>query len=451
MRMRWVVVFILWAILFGGRALAQEPSLLTLEESIKIALDRNLKLQFASAGVAGSEFRQKSALTQFFPTWTGQYGYTRNDSLTTIVSGQSIRITDPGPPPTTVTRTFPSETSRDTYAFSTNISQPLYAGGSISANYRSEILGVDLSKSNVETVKRDLVLQVRTGYYNIITAQKVLEVAEQAVKQFEAQLEVAKAFFEVGIVAKNDVLQAEVRLANAKQNQVRADNTLALTKSSFNNLLRRNINAPLNVVDILDYKPSGYTLENSFEEALRQRPEIKSANLNVDQALEAVKIARSGYFPTISLAGNYNKTSDEGHLNPDNRWTERWSVQALASIAFSDWWRLGYKVGESKVKVAQAQDTKNQVIDNVILEVKQNYINMAQSEKNIGVAQKSIEQAEENVRLNEERYKYQVATATDVLDAVTLLAQARLNYYTALSDYNIAKASLERAMGRMYP
>ncbi|OGP60971.1 MAG: hypothetical protein A2162_07100 [Deltaproteobacteria bacterium RBG_13_52_11b] len=435
MRMKWVFGLILWIILSAGTILAQESQgPLTLEESIRIALDRNLSLQITTAGVVGSEFRQKSALTQFFPTWTGQYGYVRYDDQ--ISFGKSDRNS--------------RSTTIDTSAFSTTVNQPLFAGGSISANYRSESLGVDISKTNVETVKRNIVLQVRQGYFNILAAQKVLEVAVQAVKQFEAQLEVARAFFDVGIVAKNDVLQAEVRLANAKQGQVNADNALALAKSSFNNLLRRDISAPLSVLDILSYTPSTYTLESSIEEALRQRPEIKAADLTVDQARQAVTIARSGYFPTISLAGNYNKTWN-GAAVVDAAWTERWTVQALATLAFSDWWRLGYKVGESKVKVAQAQEAKYQVVDNIILEVKQNYINMVQSEKNIDVAKKSIEQAEENQRLNEERYKYQVATATDVLDAVTLLAQARLNYYTALTVYNIAKASLERAMGRMYP
>jgi outer membrane protein len=432
MRMRWVVGFILWGILSAGTTLAQESQApLTLEESIRIALDRNLALQISTAGVVGSEFRQKSALTQFFPTWTGQYGYVHYNDPATIKSGRSPDV------------------SYETYAFSTTVSQPLFTGGSISANYRSESLGVDISKTNTETVKRNIVLQVRQGYFNILAAEKALEVAAQAVKQFEAQLGVSTAYFDVGIVAKNDVLQAEVRLANAKQSQVNADNLLALAKSSFNNLLRRDINAPLNIIDILSYQPSTYTLESSIEEALQRRPEIKAAELTVEQAKEAVTIARSGYFPGISLAANYGKTSDQ--VNLDGHWNERYTVQALATLAFSDWWRLGYKVGESKVKVTQAQEVKYQVVDNIILEVKQTYINMTQAEKNISVAQKSIEQAEENLRLEEERYKYQVSTQTDVLNAVTLLAQARLNYYGALSVYNIAKASLERAMGRMYP
>ncbi len=175
------------------------------------------------------------------------------------------------------------------------------------ANYRFAKLGVDLSKASVETAKRDIVLQVRVGYFNILRAEKFLDVAQQQVKQFEAQLEVTKAFFDVGIVPKNDVLQAEVNLANARQSLIKAENDVATAKASFNILLRREINAPLEVVDILAYKPFPLGFEAALEEALRQRPEVKAAQLNIDQAKENVKVARSGFFPTISLAGNYGR------------------------------------------------------------------------------------------------------------------------------------------------
>ena len=258
----------------------------------------------------------------------------------------------------------------------------------------------------------------------------------------------AKAFFEVGIVAKNDVLQAEVRLANARQGLVKAENDLAIAKSSFNTLLRRDINTPFNVVDILEYKAFPLLFEESLEEALRQRTEIKNADFEIKQAQESVKIAKSGFFPTITLAGNYARSSDSPQLHSDLV-NERWTIQTLATFTLWNWGNTAYKVGENKVKVTQAQDSKYQLIDSIILEVKQDYLNMLTAEKNINVAAKSIEQAEENLRMSEERYKYQVATATDVLDAVTLLAQARTNYFSALADFNIAKAQLERAMGRM--
>ena len=440
MRKNWTVGLILLVIFAGGTAWGQAlQEALTLEESIKIALEKNLRLHAAREGVVGSEYRRKAAKTDFLPRWIGQYSYTRyNDP----VNVGFVQAADPSG------RVL--STSRDLYNLTTTVSQPLFTGGSILSNYRLEKFGVEISKVDVETVKMDIVVQVREGYFNILRAEKIVDVAKQAVKQFEAQLEVAKAFFEVGITPKNDLLQSEVRLANARQALVSVENDLAIAKSSFNILLRREINEPLSIVDILEYKPSVLRLEESLEEALRQRPEIKSAGLKVSQAKEDVKIAKSGFFPALNLAGNYNRFSEELGLNGDYT-SERWTIQALVTITLGDWGKTGYKVGENKVKVTQAEDSRVQLIEGIILEVKQDYLNMSTAERNIGVAEKSIEQAEENLRMNEERYKYQVATATDVLDAVTLLAQARVNYYGALSDFNIARARLERAMGRMYP
>jgi outer membrane protein len=437
MRKKWFVGFILWTVFLTGVVWAQEAQKpLTLEESIKIALERSLTLHTAIVGIEGSEFRRKEAITNFLPLWTGQYSYTRYSNPTVVGEGSSI------------TGSFDS--TRDVFNFSTSVNQSVFTGGYNLANYRSAKLGVDLSKVNVETIKRDLVLQVRVGYFNILRAEKFLDVAQQQVKQFEAQLEVTKAFFDVGIVPKNDVLQAEVRLANARQTLIKAGNDLAVSKSSFNILLRREINTPLEVVDILAYKPIPMGFEASLEEALRLRPEVKTAQLNIDQAKEGVKVARSGYFPTISLNGGYNRLSDIVGLNGDIK-SERWTVQALATFTLWNWGNTSFKVGENKVKVIQAEDSKTQLIESITLDVKNDYLNMLVAEKNLSVAEKAIEQAEENLRMNEERYKYQVATATDVLDAVTLLAQARVNYYGALSDFNVAKALLERAMGRIYP
>lgn len=438
MRTKCFAGFILWVILSTCSVWAQEPQKpLSLEESIKIAIERSLALHSATVEIVGSEYRQKEAITNFLPWWTGQYGYTRYNTPVTVGTTQIG------------TSGLLLNTSRDVYNFNTTVSQPLFTGGLNLANYRSAKLGVDLSKTGLETVKRDLVLQVRVGYFTILRAEKFLAVAEQQVKQFEAQLEVTKAFFEVGIVAKNDVLLAEVNLSNARQSLVRATNDVAAAKASFNILLRREVNTPFEVIDILAYKAFPLSFEQSLEEALRLRPEVKAAQLSIDQAKENVKMARSGFFPTISLAGNYSRFSEEWELGRFK--DEGWTVQALATFTLWNWGNTCFKVGENKVRVAQAEDSKNQLIDSIVLEVKDDYLNMQVAEKNINVAEKAIEQAEENLRMNEERYKYQVATQTDVINAVTLLAQARVNYYGALSDFNVAKAQLDRAMGRMYP
>jgi len=435
--------FVALFILCGNWALAQEPQEpLTLEGSIKIAVERSLTIHSAVEGVVGSEYKHKETITNFLPTWTGQYTMARYNAPAFV-----------GPIPIVLPVTIPGLspfTSRDVYGLSTSVNQPVFTGGLNLANYRSAKLGVDLSKASVETARRDLVLQVRVGYFAILRAEKYLNVAEQQVKQFEAQHEVTKAFFDAEKVSMNDVLQAEVSLADAKQSMAKAANDVATAKASFNILLRREITTPFEVVDILAYKAFPLSYEQSLEEALRQRPEIKAAQINIDQAKENVRVARSGFFPTISLAGNYSRSSDSWTLRRDIQ-VEIWGIQASATFTLWNWGNTAFKVGESKVKVTQAEDSKNQLIDSITLEVREAYLNMLLAEKNIRTAETAIEQAEENLRMFEERYKYQVATQTDVIIAVTFLTQARTNYYSALSDFNIAKAQLERAIGRMYP
>ena len=451
MRMKYFIGFMLWVTVSSSAVWAQgSQAPLTLEEGIKIAMEKSLTVHSDIMGVEGSEFRRKEAITNFLPQWTGQYNYTKYSYPFFIGPlGASTFLVTAAVPTKAIVPFLDQNSNNNIYGFNTTVSQPLFTGGFNLATYRSAKLGVDLSKESLETAKRDLVLQVRVGYFTILRAEKFLAVAEQQVKNFEAQLEVTQAFFDVGIVPKNDVLLAEVNLANAKQQLVKAANDLATAKASFNILLRREVDTSFEVVDILAHKAFPLSFEQSLEEALRVRPEIKAAQLNIDQAKENVKIARSGFFPTVSLAGNYGRTSDWWTLGSVHN--DVWTVQALATFTLWNWGNTAFKVGENRVKVKQAEDAKAQLIDSVTLEVKDDYLNMQVAERNISTAEKSIEQAEENLRMTEERYKYQVSTQTDVVNAVTLLAQARTNYYGALSDFNVAKAQLERAMGRMYP
>ena len=443
MRMKCFIGFVLWTMVSAGLVCSQDAQgPLTLEESIKIALERSWAIHSALEGVAGSEYKQKEAITNFLPLWTGQYTLGRYN--TPVIVGPvplAIPIAIPG---------ISALTSKDVYSLGTTVNQPLFTGGLNLANYRSAKLGVNLSRAGVETTKRDLILQVKIGYFTILRAEKFLEVAAQQVKQFESQLEVTQAFFDFEKVSRNDVLQAKVSLANARQSMAKAVNDVETAKASFNILLRREVTTPFEILDLLTYQAFPLSYEESLEEALRLRSEIKAAQINIDQAKENVKIARSGFFPTVSLMGNYNRSSDWWTLEKGIQ-IDRWSVQAFATLTLWNWGNTAFKVGENKVKVNQAEDSKNQLLDSIILEVRDDYLNMLLAEKNIRVAETAIAQAEENLRMFEEKYKYQMASQTDVIIAVTFLTQAKTNYYGALTDYNVAKAQLERAMGRRYP
>jgi len=91
--------------------------------------------------------------------------------------------------------------------------------------------------------------------------------------------------------------------------------------------------------------------------------------------------------------------------------------------------------------------TRKAIEDSIRLAIKKAVLDLEETEKNIPTSKKAVSQAEENLRVSQERYKAQVTTSTEVLDAQTLLSQARTNYYNALYDHKLAKAALLRAIG----
>jgi outer membrane protein len=352
----------------------------------------------------------------------------------------------PGSPASTITAG-----TQDNYTWASEVRQPLFAGGGILANYEVNKLGFDISRMEKAATVQDIVQEVKVSYFNILKAEKLLGVARQSLEQLQAHLNIAKNFFEVGLIPRNDVLQSEVQVANGEQSLIRAENSVELARSKFNTVLRRDINTPVQLEDILTDRPDDRTLEQSITAALENRPEIRNQILKVDQAKSQVKLARSDYFPVISAVGHYERVGDTPAVTGSAfKDADNWYVMGQASWTFWEWGKTKNRVDASRNRENQSQDLLANLKDQVTLEVKNAYLLLKEAEKQLRVTRKIIEQAEENYRMNEERYKEQVSTSTDVLDALTLLTRARSDYTTALGDYNIYQARLERAMGTIY-
>jgi outer membrane protein len=422
-------------VIITGVAGAQEASPpLTLEQSIDIALKESVVIQSAREGVVASEARTKEAFTGFLPKLSTSYIYSRLDP--------APYIKQPLPIGTLTTGT------QDNYTWSLDARQPLFTGGRIEANYDISKLGVDASKQEEQGSIQDIVLDVKRSYFSILKAKRLVGVARQSVEQYVAQRDLAKNFYEVGLVPRNDYLQAEVRLADGTQSLVRTENRLEESKARFNTVLRRSVDTAVDVVDILDYRPFALSSEECRKTAFENRPEIRLYSLKAEQAGKRIKVVESEFYPSLNLVGSFQRYGDGGNLNGSKyRDPDNWTVAALATWDLWEWGRTKYARDASVSNEKQAQNTVTQVKDQVALEVKNAWLAVKEAEKLIAVTRGAIEQAEENYRINQERYREQVSRMTDVLDALTLLTFARASYSNALSDYHIALAALDRAMG----
>jgi outer membrane protein TolC len=431
---RWIALWLVFFALPPGIGAAEQ--VFTLDESIETALKQSVLVRAAREGVLGAEAQKKEARTGFLPKLSTSYSYTW------LNRSPTLRI-PPAPPITTGTQ--------DNYTWALEAKQPLFAGGGIQANYDASRIGYEISRMDETGAVQDIVQEVKVSYFNILKAERLLGVARQSLEQLLAHRNVAQNFFDVGLIPRNDLLQSEVRVANGEQALIRTENGVALAKAKFNTILRRNINDPVQVEDILGYRPYEPDIEHCIKTALENRPEIKSQAMKVEQAKSLVKLAQSDFYPTLSAVGHYERIGDTpGVSGTPAKDADSWYVMGVASWTFWEWGKTKYRVDASRSRENQSIDLLNNTRDQVALEVKNAYLVMRESEKQVMVSKKAIEQAQENFRINEERYREQVATSTDVLDAQTLLTGAKSDYANALSEYNISHVRLERAMGVIY-
>ncbi|NTW07886.1 MAG: TolC family protein [Syntrophaceae bacterium] len=436
----WWIPILAAVLLWPYRGLAGD--ILTLEESIDIALKNSFTIHYAKEGVESAVARKREAVTGFLPKLNTTYSYTRlNEAPFSRFRNLPTGVLIPS-------GTEIISGTQNNYYWTFEARQPLFTGGGLVANYQASKIGEDTARIEETAKQQDVVRDVKIAYFNILRAQRIKEAADQSVEMLTAHREIAYNYFKVGMIPKNDLLHAEVELANGRQDLTKAQNAVELAKARFNTVLKRKIFVPVQIVDILQYRPLEKQLDDCLEAALKNRPELKISALKVEQAGKMVRMAQSEYFPTLSLVGNYTRYGDNPSVSgSDYKDAENWSVMGVASWNFWEWGRTKFRVDAGRARENQALDESKELNDLIILEIKHAYLNLQEAEKQIAVSEKVIEQANENFRIAQERFRESVATTTDVLDAETLLTKAKADYANALGDFNINQVILDRAMG----
>jgi outer membrane protein len=410
-----------------------------LQQTIRRALDANLGLQKSRQEIEAAQAAKSSRRTFFFPTLSSQYSYLHRDKpISTAVALPNGQTTD-----------LITSPERE-YDFVTSFTQPIFTGFALLNQYKIASLGLDSAEVNNKLVRQDVILDAKNAYFSVLKTQKLMDVAKDTVTQISAQKEVTENLYQVGMSPLNDLLQSQVQLANAKQQLIVAQNNLAIAKAQFNTVLRRPVDAPVSVQDILNYQVFQHDVDWCLKEAEQNRLEIRIADLDIEIAQKGYELAQSDFFPSINLTGNWYKRGTGWQVNGGTGVAdpEYWNIQATATWNFWQWGRTHFDTKEKYMLLAQSKTSKQQILLNIKLEVKQAYLKTKESEQNILTIEKAVEQAKENLRITEERYKEQVSTNTDVLVAQTLLTQTMTNYFNALYDFKIAKAVLYRAIGQ---
>ncbi len=331
----------------------------------------------------------------------------------------------------------------DSFSHDFTLSVPLYTGGSLENKIEQAKLGLKSADLSLEKAKQQIKLDATTGYYGILQARNSVKVAQESVDSLAEHLKNVQAQYDVGTVAKADVLRSEVELANAQQTLIKAQNSYELAVSNLNNVIGLPLGTELTIKDELKYQKYPLSLDESIQYALNNRPDIAAANIAVESAQKDIEIAKAGKRPTVTASAATGWSDDDlpGTKNND------WSLGVSASWSIFDSGLTDSQVKQANAALEKAKEQARQTSDSVQLEVRSAYLSMKEAEKRIETSQVAVAQAQEDFKIAQVRYSAGVGTNIDVLDAQVALTTAKNNYNQALYDYNTSKATLEKAMG----
>lgn len=331
----------------------------------------------------------------------------------------------------------------NTHTNAVSMSLPIYSGGKLEANIDKAAKNLEAYKYGMEGSYETAEYNATKGYYDVLNASNSVALCTETVDRLAEHLKNTEAQFNVGVVAKVDVLTSQVNLADAQQSLTKAQNSYDYAVAALNNVIGLPQHTKLNLSEGLEYKEYNNTLDNCITYAMANNPSVHQAELAVDMAKASQRVANAGNIPQVSLAAE-NDWSKDTFPGSDK---DSWALGVNVSWNFWDYGVTAAKVAEAKANVINAQETYRQTSDAIRLSVRNNYLSLREAEKRIGTSSVSVAEAEEAYRIAVIRYQAGVGTNTDVIDASVYLTTAKNNYITALYDYNTSLAALKQGMG----
>ena len=397
---------------------------MTLDNCIRLALGNNPQINAAFQDILASDARIKQVWSNYFPTITWQTGYTKLKQLQlSDALGRNLEF--------------------NYYLLGqVSLQEMLYDFGVTQNQATIRKLDYEAYKKTFEATVNDVIYQTKDAYYNVLFAYEAKRVAQDTVDKYQLFYNQARAFYTTGMNPKVDVTIAETNLSSAKLKLIQAENAVNLAIAKLNNVMGVPYIERYDVLDRLQYKPINLTFEQAIDTARDSRPELKLAEIRVEGTNQTVKLTKKSYFPTISLEGQYQRGGKSWNSNYGYNFGAYLTFPSINAMLIRN------EIKEAKYlydkELANARNTQNAIY----LEIQNAYLRLEEKRNQLPVAILQVKQAKENYELSYGRYRVGEASPTELKDAENSYEQAQLTYYTALYEYNSAKALLEKSIGK---
>ena len=305
--------------------------------------------------------------------------------------------------------------------------------------------GLDIHQLDRQSVENALIASVIGGYFNVLEGMDFTKIATESVTTVETQLKIMRVRYEAGGALKSDVLSLEVRLAQAREDMVRAKNNYRLSIAALASLLGLHPDTALSCKkgqEVPIELPPDY--ESGIVQALANRPELQKVRQQIIQSRMALDVARAEYFPRLDAQGRVYYDDPSLDFSNDRR---NWTAGIILNWDLFTGFGTRARVGKEKAVLAEMIAADRKTTLSIQLDLKTAYLKLAESEARLTVTKASVAQAEESLRLVKKQYEGGSATITRYLDAELARNRAQIRTTAAFYDQEKARAAVGRALG----
>lgn len=439
--MKWAVFSIpfycILLILFLSPALLRAETL-TLEQAISRVLDDNPDIASAEATlkIAASQARlaKQERLTKFNVTT----GYTRLsdvDPFTVDLPVGSITVSEP---------------VLDVYFATLSAQQPLFTGYRISSQLEIAKEQQKQSEEYLESTRQELTYRMIEAYYRLVQSRKAVVVIMERLRALEAHVQDVENYYKTGLVTHNDLLQSQVLLSSIRIQLRKAQTWEQQAQIQVLTLLNQKEPLTLSIDETIDTATTELEeLEELTEEALNNRPEIRAARSCIVVTEQAIRLAKSAYYPTVMATGSFNYANPNQRYQPlKDEFHGDWSVGIMATITPYDWGRRKENVALSKAQQEQQTASLRSLEQAIRSQVHTAWVLCNDAIEQLQLVLVKESQATEALRVAQDQFNNGLLLNSELLDSEAHLLEARLELTEARISYHIKRAYLNRTIGK---
>lgn len=415
----------------------------SLDEAIELALQNNPDLQIAHERIGAAQAQLGEAFAAFYPQAQIRMSYEHTDNPSRafgmIISQRRLNLDG--------STNFNQPGGTDNYRPEVVASYSLFRGGQDYQAAKAAELGVEAAELQESAVRNQLIEAVTSAYYGLLASAEAHKVALNSIKAVDSELRQSRNQYEAGALLKSDVLSLEVQLAETRDAEIQAANTIELMRTGLKTLLGLNAGEALEFALVSPALPIPEKQE-SFDEllnrAIKERPEIAAAQKQIEIAERKLSAAQGAHLPRANAYVSYGSDSKNIDFS-----TNRDNVTAgvMVEMDLFNGFSTSEAVRKAEHRLNEAKKVHTQTQLAIENEVKTAHLKFREALTRLNVTQAAITSAEEALRLVNRQRQAGAATVTRYIEAEVARDKAHSRDIAARFDALRAQAELKKALG----